>query len=146
MSTVNPVENQYVANLNFPQLTAGASKILVWNNLLFRSQAELNIAQALDLEEVLYFPNARARLNRQGKRINFEPDFLVFNRMGRKGFGILEVDGPQHRWKVEEDHNRDRLFKAHGIRVVERFPDNECRERPTLVVQQFLFLLQEAYC
>jgi hypothetical protein len=127
-------------------LATRASKIFVWNGLLFRSQAELNVAQALDQEEVLYFPNARARRHRQGGRVNYEPDFLVFNRIGWKGIGILEVDGPQHRWRGEEDHKRDRLFKAYGIRVVERFPDTECREKPALVVQQFLFLLQEAYC
>jgi len=145
MPAVDSVGNQYVANLNFPALATKASKILVWSGLLFRSQAELNIAQALDKAEVLYFPNARARLHRQGERVNYEPDFVVFNRIGRTGIGILEVDGPQHRWKVEEDHTRDRLFKSYGIRVIERFADTECRDNPDYVVRQFLFLLREAY-
>ena len=65
--------------------------------------------------------------------------------VGHKGVGILEGDGPHHRRQIERDHHRDRLFKAYGIRVVERCSDSECRLKPNLVVKQFLCLLKEAY-
>jgi len=117
----------------------------VWNGLLFRSQAEINIAQALENEGTLYFLNARGRLNRHGGRISYKPDFLVSNKMGRPGMRILEVDGPHHQWSTEADHKRDRLFKAYGIRVVERFSYTECLQNPSTVVQQFLFLLEARY-
>ncbi len=141
----NSVGNTYVVNTNLPHLVENTSRILVWNGLLFRSQAEVKIAQALESEGTLYFPNARGRLSRHGERVSYEPDFLVFNKMGHPGVGILEVDGPHHQWSTEEDHKRDRLFKAYGIRVVERFSSTECLQNSSTVVQQFLFLLETGY-
>jgi len=55
----------------------------------------------------------------------------------------LKVDGePFHPpSRTVHDHTRDRLFKEHGIRVVEHFDASECFERPDDVVARFLKLL-----
>jgi hypothetical protein len=60
-------------------------------------------------------------------RQNREADFLVCHK-GK--WGILEVDSPSSHppTRTVKDHERDRLFKAHGIRVVEHFDAGECWE------------------
>jgi very-short-patch-repair endonuclease len=58
--------------------------------------------------------------------------------------GILEDDGePFHPpTRTVHDHTRDRVFKTHGIMVVEHFDASECFERPADVVRKFLTLLE----
>ncbi len=75
--------------------------------------------------------------------MNREPDFLVC--LGGK-WGILEVDGePFHpASRTVEDHERHRLFKQHGIRVVEHFDATKCYEAPQTVVKKFLEILKQA--
>ena len=92
---------------------------------------------------VLFFPNCKARLNTPEGRDNEEPDFLVCYN-GK--LGILEVDGePWHpASRTVHDHQRDRLFKVHGIRVVEHYDAKRCSEQPDLVVQEFLEILKNA--
>jgi very-short-patch-repair endonuclease len=88
----------------------------------------------------MYFPNARGQVGaNQESRVRREPDFLVIDS-GR--LGILEVDGPTHTGKAAQDHERDRLFRAHGIRVVERFEAHRCYQKPDDVVAEFLRLLR----
>jgi hypothetical protein len=84
----------------------------------------MRIAVALDRSGVLFLPNCMGRLSGSTGRKNLECDFLVCHE-GK--WGILEVDGePYHPAKrAAQDHERDRLFKAHGIRVVERFDARE---------------------
>ena len=80
-----------------------------WNNLNFRSESEVRIAQALDKLNILFFPNCKGRLGVASARENREADFLVCY----KGeWGILEVDGePFHPpSRTVADHTRDRLF------------------------------------
>ncbi len=110
----------------------------VWNNLNFRSQSEIRIAQALDRARVLFFPNCRGRVGPD--RGNREVDFLVCHK-GR--WGILEVDGePFHPpSRTAEDHARDRIFREHGVPVVEHFEATQCYERADEVVARFLQLL-----
>jgi very-short-patch-repair endonuclease len=81
-----------------------------------------------------------ARLGTDDERKNREADFLV---CANGKWGILEVDGePFHPpSRTVDDHTRDRLFKDHGIRVVEHFDASECSERPAEVVASFLKLL-----
>jgi hypothetical protein len=43
-----------------------------------------------------------------------------------------------------EDHERDRLFQAHGVKTVQHFDAGECWEDPDKVVKKFLFLLDKA--
>ena len=122
---------------------AAAKKVRVWKNLRFRSQSEVRIAQALDRAGVLFLPNCKVRLGTPSKRQNREPDFLVCYE-GK--WGILEVDGePFHpSTRTVEDHKRDRLFRAHGILVVEHFDASECYKNPDGVVQRFLEILKKA--
>lgn len=113
---------------------------LVWANLRFRSQSEVRIAQELDRRGVMYLPNCLARLNVDGRRGNREPDFLICHD-GK--WGVLEVDGaPFHpAARAAQEYERDRLFKSHGIRVVERFDASRCYQSPEAVVTTFLNLL-----
>jgi hypothetical protein len=112
---------------------------VTWNNLRFRSQTEVRVAEALERVQVLFLPNCMARLG-FSQRQNREADFLVCHK-GK--WGILEVDGPSSHppTRTVEDHERDRLFKAHGIRVVEHFDASECWENADGVVKRFLYLL-----
>lgn len=115
----------------------GATSIRMWSNLRFRSASEVHIAQALDRAGVLFFPNCKARLGYSGNRRNREADFLICHE-GK--WGILEVDGePFHPpSRTVEDHERDRLFHAHGILVIQHFDAQECYENPDGIVQKFL--------
>jgi hypothetical protein len=111
-----------------------------WRNLRFRSESEIRIAQALERAEVLFLPNCMARLGIADNRKNREADFLV---CASGKWGILEVDGePFHPpSRAAHDHERDRLFRDHGIRLVEHFDASECFERADAVVARFLGLL-----
>lgn len=119
------------------QAANAEAKIQVWEGLRFRSQSEVKIAQALERAEVLFFPNCRSRLGLQGKRQNREADFLVCQK-GK--WGILEVDGePYHpASRATQDHARDRLFKHHGIVLIEHYDAQDCYNRPDAVVREFL--------
>jgi hypothetical protein len=117
-----------------------SSDPILWQGMKFRSVSEIRIAQALDSARVLFLPNCLARLNSGSARVNREPDFLVCQN-GK--WGILEVDGdPYHPpTRAAQDHERDRLFRSYGIRVVERFRADECFENSNGVVSKFLELL-----
>lgn len=122
----------------------GASNARTWNRLRFRSATEIQIAQALDRTGVLFFPLPLARLTGERGRLSREPDFLVCDD-GR--WGILEVDGepyhPPERSALE--HQRDRLFMNHGVRVVQRFDATDCFATPDKVVADFRQILRRAY-
>jgi uncharacterized protein YjbI with pentapeptide repeats len=112
-----------------------------WNGFYFRSKTEIKIAEALDRTGVLFYPNSKARLNQSEVRVNKESDFLVF-QVGK--FGILEVDGRPYHQTAADDHERDRLFKRYGIRVIERFDATRCWNEPDKVVQEFLEILSSS--
>jgi len=112
-----------------------------WNNFNFRSKSEIKIAEALDRAGVLFYPNSKARLNKAELRVNKESDFLVFHS-GK--VGILEVDGRDYHQTAADDHERDRLFKRHGIRIIERFDATRCWNQPEQVVKEFLEILTQA--
>jgi very-short-patch-repair endonuclease len=59
-------------------------------------------------------------------------------------FGILEVDGRPYHQTAADDHERDRLFKRYGIRVIERFDATRCWNEPDKVVQEFLEILSSS--
>ena len=113
---------------------------ITWNNLKFRSVSERRIAEALDAAGVLFFPNCVARLGENSVRRNREPDFLVCHS---HKWGILEVDGePFHPpSRTTQDHERDRLFRSYGIRVVEHYDASRCYQDPAGVVKEFLELM-----
>lgn len=112
-------------------------EIFEWGNLRFRSQAEVRIAKALDAAGVLFLPNCLARLNAGERRGTKEADFLVCSN-GR--WGVLEVDGPFHP-RAAADHERDRLFQQHGVKVTQRFAAEDCYNNAPGIVQRFLTLL-----
>lgn len=116
----------------------------LWQNLRFRSATEVKIAEALDRARVLFLPLCMARLNGPQGRVNREPDFLVC-KDGK--WGILEVDGePYHPpQRTVHDHERDRLFQRHGIRVAQHYDSTDCYVTPDKVVAEFLALLDRAY-
>lgn len=119
------------------------NKILTWNTLRFRSETERRIAAALEVAGVMFLPNCRVRLGPPDNRVNREGDFLICHE-GK--WGVLEVDGePYHppSRKAQEDE-RDRLFKLHGVRVIEHFDAKQCFEAPTEVVKQFLAILKHS--
>src|SRR5437764_8730543 len=120
-----------------------AGQMLTWKNLRFRSQSEVRIAQALERAGVLFLPNCMAHLRGLDGPENKEADFLVCHN-GK--WGLLEVDGePFHPpSRVALDHARDRLFRAHGIKVVEHFNATECYNEPSSVVGRFLEILMKA--
>lgn len=114
---------------------------IVWKSLRFRSESEKKIAEALDRANVLFLPNCLARLGpTTAERQNKEADFLVCSE-GK--WGILEVDGEAFHTTAAKDHDRDRLFRFYGIRVIERFTATECYNTPEKVVQKFLTILKK---
>jgi hypothetical protein len=121
-----------------------ADNAKTWNGFRFRSVTETHIADALDRAGVLFFPLPKGRLNGPRGRVNREPDFLVC-KDGK--WGILEVDGaPYHPpQRTVQDHERDRLFLDHGIRVAQHFDATDCFATPDKVVNDFLRLLEKAY-
>jgi hypothetical protein len=136
--------NSTVDNISIENQATEASKEskeIPWRGFRFRSQSEVRIAQQLDRRKVLFFPNCKARLGFR-ERENREPDFLVCYE-GK--WGILEVDGEDSHphGRAAEDHERDRLFKQHGILLVEHFDAGECWENADGVVKKFLELLRK---
>ncbi len=109
-----------------------------WDYLFFRSPHEIEIAKALSEHDLLFLPNCMARFSPGGQRR--EADFLVCCD-GR--WGILECDGDTYHTNAARDHDRDRLFQSHGIRVVQRYTAKRCVENPKGVVQEFLGLLRK---
>ncbi len=122
---------------------ADVERVIIWKGLRFRSNAEVRIADALDHAKVLFFPNCRARLNTPSGRDNKEADFLICQD-GK--WGVLEVDGaPFHPPSMAaQDHERQRLFRHHGILVFERFTANRCWEHPNEVASEFLSILAKS--
>lgn len=114
-----------------------------WKGFYFRSKTEIKIAEAFDRTGILFYPNCKARLSTSVGREGRETDFLVFYQ-GK--WGILEVDGES--WhppsRTVHDHERDRLFKVHGIRVVEHYDATRCFQHPDEVVREFLEILRQA--
>ena len=122
---------------------AQGKALRLWNNLYFRSQSEIRIAEALDRVGALFFPNCRGRVGQRSERANREADFLVCHD-GK--WGILEVDGePFHPpTRTVHDHARDRLFRDHGVRLVEHFDATQCYNEADTVVARFLNLLAKS--
>ncbi|MEH2373667.1 DUF559 domain-containing protein [Nostoc sp.] len=110
----------------------------------FSSQAEVEIAKALDRVNVFFLPKCLARLTdprKTGSRGNIEPDFFVCYE-GK--CGILEVDGPSHKPESRvNEQERDRLFQHNGIAIVQRFTHSKCEQYPDEVVGEFLQLIKK---
>jgi Protein of unknown function (DUF559) len=130
------IQEQVVSNQGNP---IANNPTYSWNNLRFRSNTEIKVAQVLDRLGILFFPNCMARLGSIGERRNKEADFLICED---SKWGILEVDGEAYHSTAATDHERDRYFRAYGIRVIERFTATRCYNNPEVVVQEFLSILR----
>ena len=117
-------------------LSKSEEGIYHWNDLCFRCEEEVKIAEALDRTSALFFPNSKARLTTPSGRQNQEPDFLIFHE-GK--WGILEISHPN----TEKDETRDRQFASHGIHIIHYCDANRCREEADRIVQEFLDLLSQ---
>jgi very-short-patch-repair endonuclease len=120
-----------------------------WGGLYLRSEAERRIAESLDKQGILFFANARGRVNLDGATISIrelngrvEVDFLVFYQ-GKSL--ILEVDGQHHNEQSQtvRDYARDRVLLKSGLPTV-RFTGRDCLDRPDLVVSECLSVLSAA--
>ncbi|MEG3440039.1 DUF559 domain-containing protein [Pannus brasiliensis CCIBt3594] len=123
----------------------GKTEGFEWGGMMFRSPAEVKIADALYQRGVLFFANARGRVSDRGSPVSrssgltagrLEVDFLVFHR----GKCIsLEVDGKHHEKsdQAHRDYIRDRLLLGEGIPTA-RFTASECFQNPDAVIEEFL--------
>jgi hypothetical protein len=147
LTEINPQwREDFLAILSGTNITNQAPEIkqrptYTWNNLRFRSQTEIRIAEALERKKVLFLPNCVARLGFR-ERQNREPDFLV---CCEGQWGVLQIDGePFHPpTRTTEDHERDRIFLAHGVSLVQHFDAGDCWEDAEGVVEKFLYLLRK---
>jgi hypothetical protein len=105
-----------------------------WNNLRFRCEEQVKIAEALDRANIFFFPNSQARLTTPEGRQNQEPDFFIFHQ-GK--LGILEIWHPD----TEKNQERDRDFASAGICTIYYCEAHRCSQEADRVVQEFLELL-----
>jgi hypothetical protein len=111
------------------------------NGAKYRSNAEIRIAKELEKKEVIFFPGNLAKIQiESGKFVQKEPDFLVLYK-GK--WGMLEIDGPFHSGKAAQDHSSDRFFKIHGLKVIERFPEEDVMEDAPQIIEKFLSLIEK---
>ncbi|MEG3845118.1 hypothetical protein [Microcoleus sp. herbarium14] len=108
-----------------------------WNDLCFRCEEEVKIAEALDRTNTLFFPNSKARLTTPEGRQNQEPDFLIFHQ-GK--LGILEIWHPD----TQKNEERDRDFASAGICTIYYCEAHRCSQEADRVVQEFLEILSHA--
>lgn len=136
--------NELIKGKGVSNQASGAETARLWQGFRFRSATEIKIAEALDRAGVLFFPLPKARVVTASGHMNVEPDFVICDE-GR--WGILEVDGepfhPAERSAIE--HDRDRLFRRHGVVCVERFDAKGCYASPAKTVEDFRLLMVKAY-
>lgn len=136
--------NELIKGKGVSNQASGAENARLWQGFRFRSATEIKIAEALDRAGVLFFPLPKARVVTVSGHKNIEPDFVICDE-GR--WGILEVDGepyhPAERSAIE--HDRDRLFRRHGVVCVERFDAKRCYQTPDKTVEDFRLLMVKAY-
>jgi len=113
-------------------------KTIIYNEIKFASQAEVRIAQELEVAGVLFFPLPLAVRYETGNiyEDHREVDFLVC----LQGiWGILEVS--YHQGRYEKDKEKDAWFKKAGVLCVEHYTAEKCYNHPKTVVNEFLDFL-----
>ncbi len=124
------------------------SKLPTWENLKFRSLAEVEIAKALDRANLLFFTHCVARLDCSGARLkDVNPGFLVCYRLSSLPpaivrWGILVVDRPRDDKLAMtiEEQEKEINFERGGVRIY-RFSQSKCLSQPDDVVREFIQLL-----
>lgn len=118
-----------------------------WGGLYLRSEAERRIAEALDQARVLFFANARGRVNLKDSIVSdeqltgrVEVDFLIVHRGHCL---VLEVDGSHHADEAQtiRDYAKDRVLLKSGVPTV-RFTAQDCLTRPAQVVAEVMAIAQ----
>jgi uncharacterized protein YjbI with pentapeptide repeats len=134
--------------LTKPSPRTKPAKPPTWENLKFRSLAEVEIAQALDRANLLFFTHCAARLDCSGVRLNdLNPGFLVCYRVSNLPpaivrWGILVVDRPRDDKLAMtiEEQEKEINFERGGVRMY-RFSQSKCLSQPDDVVREFIQLL-----
>ncbi|SRR6266487_1272850 len=137
---IDAIQNRPALNLGIIFNDADKATTHIWKGLRFRSPVEMIIAKTLEQYNVLYLPDCMARLGPPSKREPKEADFLICYE-GK--WGVLEVDGETYHTSAARDHDRDRLFKHHGIKECDHYTAKRCLEEPKKVVEEFLALLKQ---
>lgn len=135
-NNTNSLEEIIQSEEDYQQTGDNSEKIYVWNDLHFYYEEQIKIAEALDRANILFFPNAKARLTTSEGRQNQEANFLIFHQ-GK--WGILELSHPD----AVKDEERDRFFETHGIHIIYYCNCSRCNEEPDRVVQEFLDILSQ---
>jgi hypothetical protein len=114
---------------------------LVYMGMKYSSSPEVKIAEALEKDGIMYFPNCAVRVGTANNRQSYVPDFLILH-MGK--WGILEVDGQTYHTpkSATKDHERSQLIQSHGKLYVARFDAMRCKDDPVGVIDEFLKLLK----
>lgn len=110
-------------------------KTYEWNGWQFASEAEVNIAAALDRAGVLFFPNAQGRFSSPNGRETSEAGFLICHQ-GKWGLLIVQ-DSRSHLEPIADDE-RSRLFQTQGIHLIADRDATECLEESDRIVENFL--------
>ncbi len=131
---------QTIHNQGLTKDKKGKHERYKWHNFQLGSKAELEIFKELDKRNLVFFPNSKARIKLDNLYRNVIPDFLVCFQ-GK--WGILECDHPFTHPYAAEDHKKDRYFRIHGVKVIERYHYEECVKNAKNVVDQFLNLLDK---
>lgn len=115
-------------------------KPLIYNEMKFASQAEIRIAQELEVRRVLFFPLPLAVRRETGDfyKDHREVDFLVCSN---GTWGILEIS--KHPNRYEKDAEKDVWFKKSGILCVEHRSTERCQAEPKAVVDEFIKILDQ---
>lgn len=117
------------------------NRLHYWNGYHFRSDEHLKIAEALERTGILFIPNPKLRLTTPEGRENQEFDFLILHQ---SKWGILQIDSEESQQEPVKEEELHRLFKYHGIRIVQHCDASRCGEEPDRVVQEFLEMLSQA--
>lgn len=130
-----------------PGPTWKPQRLIQHDGLWFRSKTEIRVYEALKMRSVFFFVNATGVLggksSPQGGTALKEPDFVICLD-GR--WGILEVMGEDFHTSqtAPKDHDRARLFKEYGVRLIEFYDAHRCYHSAEDVVDEFLRLLAKA--
>jgi hypothetical protein len=117
------------------------NRLHYWNGYHFRSDEHLKIAEALERTGILFIPNPKLRLTTPEGRENQEFDFMILHQ---SKWGILQIDSEESQQEPVKEEELHRLFKYHGIRIVQHCDASRCGEEPDRVVQEFLEMLSQA--
>ncbi|MGA7877774.1 MAG: hypothetical protein WCA08_19095 [Desulfoferrobacter sp.] len=144
---VDPLpESPLDENEPLPSPTWKSERLINHDGLWFRSKTEIRIYEALKNRSVFFFVNATGVLGGKSspgnRSVLREPDFLVCLD---GNWGILEVMGEQYHTThtAPKDHDRARLFKEYGVRIIEFYDAHRCYNDAEAVVDEFLGLLSK---